>query len=192
MASSDAGPPGRAHGRDGSNSISSNGSSNGITTNPFPPKTPSPPPPHFLDDNGSSYSSHTLHTIRKGGAGDGGSISGSSNGGDDTEDLESRRVVHVNSSGSQDAEMQAAQAKATSVERRRIVVRALAQLAILFVVCALVMGGTLWLALPDIEDEDKPAFRIPKNFDQLKALNAVLQRYKDENFGRVMLCCEWA
>ncbi|PWN30736.1 hypothetical protein BDZ90DRAFT_216408, partial [Jaminaea rosea] len=84
--------------------------------------------------------------------------------------------------------MQAAQSKATSVERRRIVVRAFAQLAILFVVCAVIMGGTLYFALPDIEDEDKPAFKIPKNFDQLKALNSVLQRYKDENFGRVMLC----
>lgn len=36
--------------------------------------------------------------------------------------------------------------------------------------------------------EDKANFHIPKNFDQLKALNAILQRYKDENFGRVMLC----
>lgn len=76
----------------------------------------------------------------------------------------------------------------TSAERRRIVIRALAQLAILFVCCLVLLGGTLYLALPDIDEADRPAFRIPKNFDQLKGLNNVLQRYKDENFARVMLC----
>jgi hypothetical protein len=39
-----------------------------------------------------------------------------------------------------------------------------------------------------LTSEDKANFHIPKNFDQLKALNVILQRYKDENFGRVMLC----
>jgi hypothetical protein len=44
------------------------------------------------------------------------------------------------------------QTKLTSIERRRTVVRALAKLAILFVVCAGVAGGTLWLALPEIDE----------------------------------------
>jgi uncharacterized membrane protein YdjX (TVP38/TMEM64 family) len=35
---------------------------------------------------------------------------------------------------------------------------------------------------------DRPNVKIPRSFEQLKALNAVLQRYKDEYFFQVMLC----
>lgn len=155
--------------------------------NPFPPPSPSPQP--HSPDNGSAYSTHTLRTLREG---DRGSIGSDDEDGDD----DGRpRIIHVRNGRDDDqsvdgspSELEAAEAKRSSVERRRIVVRAFAQLAILFVVCSIVMGGTLYFALPQIDEADRPAFRIPKNFDQLKGLNEVLQRYKDENFGRVMLC----
>lgn len=157
--------------------------SNGSATkaNPFPAI-----PAHIEadvdgEDNHSAFSTHTLRTLRNGHE-------------DDEEEDEddgstTPHVIHVRQGESREgSELEATQAKAASVERRRTIVRAFAQLAILFVVCAIVMGGTLYFALPTLDEEDKPDFKVPKNFDQLKALNAVLQRYKDENYGRVMLC----
>ncbi len=76
----------------------------------------------------------------------------------------------------------------TRVQRRRLLGRALLQLLILFVVCLVGLGGTLWLALPVIAPEDKASFKIPRSFDDLKALNAVLQHYKTDHFARVLLC----
>jgi hypothetical protein len=46
----------------------------------------------------------------------------------------------------------------------------------------------LTLALTLACSEDKEALAIPRSFEQLKALNAVLQHYKEEHFARVMLC----
>ncbi|EPQ27267.1 uncharacterized protein PFL1_05190 [Pseudozyma flocculosa PF-1] len=74
------------------------------------------------------------------------------------------------------------------LERRRLLLRAGGQLLILFVVCLVGLGGTLWLALPVIDDADRPAFKIPRSLEQLKDLNRVLQHYKSENFAQVMLC----
>ncbi|SPO48399.1 uncharacterized protein PSANT_06088 [Moesziomyces antarcticus] len=76
----------------------------------------------------------------------------------------------------------------TRLQRRRLLGRALVQLVVLFVVCLVGLGGTLWLALPVIAPEDKASFKIPRSFDDLKALNAVLQHYKTDHFARVLLC----
>lgn len=73
-------------------------------------------------------------------------------------------------------------------QRKQLIVRALLQLLVLFVVCLVGLGGTLWLALPVISPEDKPLFKIPRSFDDLRALNTVLQHYKSEHFARVLLC----
>ncbi|CAO1618922.1 unnamed protein product [Parajaminaea phylloscopi] len=165
-------------------SIKSSATTASPESNPFPPAAASPS--LAARDDGSSYSTHTLRTLREA---DGGSI-----GSDEEED--GRRVIHV-LGGDRSGDGSAAQANGspgsspawqTPLDRRRIVIRAFSQLAIFFVVCALILGGTLYLALPEIDEADRPAFRIPKNFDQLKGLNEVLQRYKEENFARVMLC----
>ncbi|CAO1629673.1 unnamed protein product [Sympodiomycopsis kandeliae] len=155
------------------------------SVNPFSSTTSdhnSTDPAPFLSDNASSYSSHTLRTLANGGGTDSES---------EDHDPSTIRVNHHNgsSAAAEDPSSPASiLSKEAAQERRRVIVRAFAQLAILFVVCTLIIAGTLYIALPDIDEEDKAAFRIPKNFDQLKALNNVLQRYKDENFGRVMLC----
>lgn len=72
--------------------------------------------------------------------------------------------------------------------RNTTLMRAAVQLAILFIVCSALLFGTLYFALPKIDDSDRQDVKIPRSFEQLKALNAVLQRYKDEYFFRVMLC----
>lgn len=49
-------------------------------------------------------------------------------------------------------------------------------------------SGCLANTLCSCHSADRHDVRIPRSFDQLKALNAVLQRYKDEYFFRVMFC----
>lgn len=174
-------------------SITRTRSTSETSSNPFADALPSSSDPPILEDNASSYSSHTLRTLRDddgakgGGARTGGGTDSESDDGDG--DRPRSSTIHVNHHGDGDvSEDPSSPSNAAAKERRRVIIRAFAQLFILFVVCTLVMGGTLYFALPDIDEEDKPSFRIPKNFDQLKALNNVLQRYKDENFARVMLC----
>lgn len=170
---------------DSISSITSTISSTSARPNPFPTQASTLPDDDGNLDNSSTYSSHTLRTIHN----PDGSVGGS-----DDEDDEMPHIVHVRNGSNYDddndgaAMERDAHSKATSVERRRTIVRAFAKLAILFVVCSIVMGGTLYVALPEVDEADKADLKIPKNFDQLKALNVILQRYKDENFGRVMLC----
>lgn len=76
----------------------------------------------------------------------------------------------------------------TRAQRKQLILRALLQLLALFIVCLVGLGGTLWLALPVISPDDKPFFKIPRSFDDLRALNTVLQHYKSEHFFRVLLC----
>ncbi len=77
---------------------------------------------------------------------------------------------------------------ADTAQRKQLLLRAMVQLLALFVVCLVGLGGTLWLALPVIAPEDKPNFKLPRNFDDLKNLNTVLQHYKSEHFAQVLLC----
>lgn len=76
----------------------------------------------------------------------------------------------------------------TPAQRNQLLLRALLHLALLFVACLILLGGTLYLALPTISPEDKPSFKIPKSFDDLKSLNSVLQHYKSSHFTQVLLC----
>ncbi|KAL8277162.1 hypothetical protein RQP46_010410 [Phenoliferia psychrophenolica] len=52
--------------------------------------------------------------------------------------------------------------------------------------------GSLYLLLhtllPDLDEKDKGAVKMPKSFDELKALNEVLQVYKERNYWRVLGC----
>ncbi|KAL9935432.1 hypothetical protein V8E36_005780 [Tilletia maclaganii] len=72
--------------------------------------------------------------------------------------------------------------------RRRVLLRTAIRLFILFVLCSVALVGTLWIALPKIDEKDRPFLKIPKSLTDLKALNEVLQHYKDENNARVLLC----
>ncbi|KAF8515389.1 oxalate transporter [Hysterangium stoloniferum] len=71
---------------------------------------------------------------------------------------------------------------------RRPLFNAALKMAVLFVVSTLVLGGTLWLALPTLDEADRPLLRIPKSFDQLKELNALLKKYRDIYPYRIVIC----
>jgi hypothetical protein len=81
----------------------------------------------------------------------------------------------------------------------------------IFLLSALVLGGTLWLALPRLEEyvlrageandpppdictrgysprDDRAKLRIPKSFEQLKDLNILLKKYRSIYPFRVVLC----
>lgn len=47
-----------------------------------------------------------------------------------------------------------------------------------------------WLTLPHMEDDDRAALRIPRNFEQLHALTHALEEYANEHYVRVMFA--WA
>jgi len=42
----------------------------------------------------------------------------------------------------------------------------------------LLLGGTLWFALPRLEEVDRPKLKVPTSFTQLKDLNGLLQKYR--------------
>lgn len=71
---------------------------------------------------------------------------------------------------------------------RRLLVNAAIKMALVFVVSTLVLGGTLWLALPPLDEEDRPTLRIPKSFEQLQALNELLKKYRDIYPFRIVVC----
>ncbi|KAF7330426.1 hypothetical protein MVEN_02481400 [Mycena venus] len=43
----------------------------------------------------------------------------------------------------------------------------------------IVLGSILWIALPTLEEDDRPKLRIPKSFAQLQDLNGILKKYRD-------------
>ncbi|SPO30171.1 uncharacterized protein UTRI_06010 [Ustilago trichophora] len=76
----------------------------------------------------------------------------------------------------------------TAAQRKQLLLGALLRLFILFFICLFGLVATLWLALPIINPQDKPNFKLPKSFDDLKNLNTVLQHYKHSHFAQVLLC----
>ncbi|CAL1715966.1 unnamed protein product [Somion occarium] len=62
---------------------------------------------------------------------------------------------------------------------KRILFNATLKMAVIFVVSTVVLGGTLWLALPQLEEVDRPDLKIPKSFAELQALNTLLKKYRD-------------
>lgn len=71
---------------------------------------------------------------------------------------------------------------------KRPLVQAAAQVVLIFVLCSLVLGGTLWLALPRVKPEDRHLLRIPRNFEDLQGLNALMKRYRRSAPLRVAVC----
>ncbi|KAF8199506.1 hypothetical protein BJ912DRAFT_949210 [Pholiota molesta] len=60
----------------------------------------------------------------------------------------------------------------------RVIFNATLKMACIFAVSTLFLGGTLWLALPTLDEADRPLLRIPKSFVQLQALNGLLKKYR--------------
>lgn len=62
------------------------------------------------------------------------------------------------------------------------------KMASIFLISSLVLGVTLWLALPTLEETDRPFLRVPKSFSQLKDLNGLLKKYRDIYPYRIIIC----
>ncbi|GAA6061747.1 hypothetical protein JCM10212_000480 [Sporobolomyces blumeae] len=74
------------------------------------------------------------------------------------------------------------------LKERRPVLYAGLQAGALLLVSVLALYLVLKGLLPPIDDEHKDKVKLPKSFDDLKALNEVLQVYKDRNYWRVLGC----
>jgi len=70
---------------------------------------------------------------------------------------------------------------------RRVVFNAACKMALIFTLSCIFLGGTLWIALPTLEPEDRPLLRIPKSFAHLQELNYLLKKYRDIYPFRVFL-----
>ncbi|KEP52659.1 SNARE associated protein [Rhizoctonia solani 123E] len=73
-------------------------------------------------------------------------------------------------------------------DARKLVFRAGLKVLLLFIVGSIVLGGTLWVALPTLDEADRPMLRIPKSFAQLQDLNTLLKKYRDVYPYRIFVC----
>ncbi|KAH9848388.1 hypothetical protein C2E23DRAFT_433883 [Lenzites betulinus] len=71
---------------------------------------------------------------------------------------------------------------------RRLLWNATLKMAVIFFVSTVLLGGTLWLALPTLEEQDRPMLKIPKSFVELQALNTLLKKYRDIYPYRIVIC----
>ncbi|KAH9945482.1 oxalate transporter [Epithele typhae] len=71
---------------------------------------------------------------------------------------------------------------------RRLIWNAALKMAVIFFVSTALLGGTLWLALPTLQEQDRPMLKIPKSFDELKNLNVLLKKYRDIYPYRIVVC----
>ncbi|KAJ7726042.1 hypothetical protein DFH07DRAFT_853229 [Mycena maculata] len=71
---------------------------------------------------------------------------------------------------------------------RRLILNATLKMALLFGVSTLVLGSILWVALPTLEEDDRPKLKIPKSFAQLQDLNGILKKYRDIFPYRIFIC----
>jgi hypothetical protein len=62
------------------------------------------------------------------------------------------------------------------------------KMSLIFFLSTLFLGGTLYLALPTLEEADRPLLRIPKSFSQLQDLNGLLKKYRDVYPYRIFIC----
>jgi uncharacterized membrane protein YdjX (TVP38/TMEM64 family) len=70
---------------------------------------------------------------------------------------------------------------------RRVIFNATLKMALIFVLSCICLGGTLWIALPTLDPEDRSLLRIPKSFAHLQDLNYLLKKYRDIHPFRVLL-----
>ncbi|KAJ4479973.1 hypothetical protein J3R30DRAFT_3656916 [Lentinula aciculospora] len=76
----------------------------------------------------------------------------------------------------------------TARSSRKLILNATLKMAAIFVISTAVLGTTLWLALPTLEEDDRPLLRIPKSFEQLQDLNGLLKKYRDIYPYRIVIC----
>ncbi|GAA6009489.1 hypothetical protein JCM11491_003576 [Sporobolomyces phaffii] len=74
------------------------------------------------------------------------------------------------------------------LKERRPVLYAGLQAGALLVISVLALYLLLKGLLPPIDEEHRDKVKLPKSFEDLKALNEVLQVYKDRNYWRVLGC----
>ncbi|KAF6759921.1 hypothetical protein DFP72DRAFT_120557 [Ephemerocybe angulata] len=70
----------------------------------------------------------------------------------------------------------------------RVIMNATLKMAAIFAVSTILLGGTLWLALPTLQPDDREFLRIPKSFVQLQELNVLLKKYRDIYPYRIFIC----
>ncbi|EJU04848.1 hypothetical protein DACRYDRAFT_47785 [Dacryopinax primogenitus] len=75
-----------------------------------------------------------------------------------------------------------------TLRQKRPLLNAALKLAVVFVISTLVLGGTLYLAMPPLDPEDRPLLHLPKSFQDLKALDFLLKKYKRMYPFRTVLC----
>ncbi|GBE88482.1 oxalate transporter [Sparassis latifolia] len=71
---------------------------------------------------------------------------------------------------------------------RRIFMNATLKMAAIFVLSTAFLGGILWLALPTLDEDDRPSLKVPKSFAELQALNTLLKKYRDIYPYRIVVC----
>ncbi|THH14279.1 hypothetical protein EW146_g6036 [Bondarzewia mesenterica] len=71
---------------------------------------------------------------------------------------------------------------------RKIIFNAALKMGVIFLLSTLLLGGTLWLALPTLDEDDRPLLRVPKSFSQLQDLNFLLKKYRDIYPYRIVVC----
>ncbi|KAM6504430.1 hypothetical protein JOM56_001373 [Amanita muscaria] len=76
----------------------------------------------------------------------------------------------------------------TRLSPRKVIFNATLKMALVFVISTAALGATLWLALPHVDEVDRPMLRIPKSFEQLKGLNTLLKKYRDIYPYRIVVC----
>ncbi|KAJ3775777.1 hypothetical protein FB446DRAFT_376309 [Lentinula raphanica] len=76
----------------------------------------------------------------------------------------------------------------TARSSRKLILNATLKMAAIFLVSTVILGTTLWLALPTLEEDDRPMLRIPKSFEQLQELNSLLKKYRDIYPYRIVIC----
>ncbi|KAJ7127165.1 hypothetical protein C8R44DRAFT_874237 [Mycena epipterygia] len=71
---------------------------------------------------------------------------------------------------------------------RRLIFNATFKMVCVFLASTLLLGSILWIALPTLEEDDRPKLRIPKSFAQLQDLNGILKKYRDIFPYRIFIC----
>ena len=61
-------------------------------------------------------------------------------------------------------------------------------MAAVFFLSFLSLALILYFSWPEIEEQDKPALKIPKSFEQLQALNRLLKKYRSQQGFRILVC----
>ncbi|KAG1799514.1 hypothetical protein EV424DRAFT_1439760 [Suillus variegatus] len=78
--------------------------------------------------------------------------------------------------------------QASHTSSPRLLLKAAIRMAAVFILSTILLGGTLWLTLPTLDEADRPSLRIPKSFVQLQALNVILKKYRDIYPFRIVIC----